>query len=193
MTPAHRSQGPADAAPHAASDTGARAAVDDVTRRLDELTALVEGARAMPMSASCMVNRGDVLAVLDEVRALLPVEFRQAEQVIRDRDEVVEEGRREAERVIAAAREERLRLIEETEIVQEALAERDRMLADAAERSEAMRQEVDDYVDTKLANFEVVLTRTLGAVERGRDKLRGRAVADQLDGRDDEGPLPGLG
>ena len=56
-----------------------------------------------------------------------------------------------------------------------------------------MRREVDDYVDTKLANFEVVLTRTLGAVERGRDKLRGRREVDDLDDLDEElDPLPDL-
>jgi hypothetical protein len=37
-----------------------------------------------------------------------------------------------------------------------------------------MRAEVEDYVDGKLANFEVVLTKTVAAVERGREKLRGR-------------------
>ena len=57
-----------------------------------------------------------------------------------------------------------------------------------------MRREVDDYVDTKLANFEVVLTRTLGAVERGRDKLRGRREHDELDDMDEAelDPLPDL-
>ena len=35
-----------------------------------------------------------------------------------------------------------------------------------------MRGEVDDYVDTKLANFEVVLDKTLAAVHRGREKLQ---------------------
>jgi cell division septum initiation protein DivIVA len=185
VTPTHRT--------HDRDERDARAAVDEVTRKIDELVALVEGARAMPMSASCVVNRGDVLAMLDELRTLLPAEFRQAEYVIRDRDEVVEEGRREAERIVAAAREERLRLIDETEVVQEALAERERILAEAQARSEAMRQEVDDYVDTKLANFEVVLTRTLGAVERGRDKLRARSAPDPLDGPPDEAPLPEIG
>lgn len=183
----HRTDGTAAAGGPAGGVT------DEVTRRLDELVALVEGARAMPMSASCVVNRGDVLALLDEVRGALPAEFRRAEYVLRDRDAVIDEGRREAERIVEAAREERLRLIAETEIVQEAYAERDRVLAEAAHRSESMRREVDDYVDTKLANFEVVLTRTLGAVERGRDKLRAQAVADPTAGAADEAPLPGLG
>jgi F0F1-type ATP synthase membrane subunit b/b' len=151
------------------------AAVDDVTRVLDQLVALVEGARAMPMSASCVVNRGEVLGLLDDLRRLLPAEFRQAEYVIRDREEVIEEGRREAERIRAAAADERERMLAETDVVREAQGIRERMLQEAAAQAEQMRREVDDYVDAKLANFEVVLTRTLATVERGREKLRERA------------------
>jgi hypothetical protein len=168
-------------------------AVDDLTRKLDEVVALVEGARAMPMSASCVVNRGELLALLDELRTMLPAEFRQAQYVIRDRDEVIEEGRREAARIVAAAAEERRRLVEGTDVVREAYAERDQLLADAANTAEAMRREVDDYVDTKLANFEVVLTKTLGAVERGRDKLRARGLRAELSDPADDAPLPGVG
>ena len=51
-----------------------------------------------------------------------------------------------------------------------------------------MRAEVDDYVDTKLANFEVVLDKTLAAVSRGRDKLRGRTAHEDLAG-DRDRPL----
>ena len=43
-----------------------------------------------------------------------------------------------------------------------------------------MRQEVDDYVDAKLANFEIVLNKTLAAVQRGREKLQGRGEMEQL-------------
>ena len=51
-----------------------------------------------------------------------------------------------------------------------------------------MRAEVDDYVDTKLANFEVVLDKTLSAVHRGREKLRGRTAHEDLAG-DRDRPL----
>ena len=51
-----------------------------------------------------------------------------------------------------------------------------------------MRAEVDDYVDTKLANFEVVLDKTLSAVQRGREKLRGRTAHEDLAG-DRDRPL----
>lgn len=168
--------------------------VQDVQVKLDEIVAIVESARAMPMSASCVVNRADLLGQLDELKELLPGEFRQARYLLQDRDEVVAEGRREAERIIEDAEQERLRLIEETDIVRDARLEANRLIGAARDEAAGMRREVDDYVDTKLANFEVVLTRTLGAVERGRDKLRGRRESDELDDLDDADmdPLPDL-
>ncbi len=56
-----------------------------------------------------------------------------------------------------------------------------------------MRQDAEQYVDTKLANFEVVLHKTLQAVDRGREKLRGRMEQDVLGEdqlADDDTPLP---
>jgi cell division septum initiation protein DivIVA len=146
----------------------------DVHDKLDELTAIVENARAMPMSASCIVNRGEVLGLLEELRELLPEEFRHAQLLIHDREAVVDEGRLEAERIIEAGHAERARLVSETVLVAEAERAAEQIRADALADVARMRHEVDDYVDTKLATFEVALDKTLAAVHRGREKLRGR-------------------
>jgi F0F1-type ATP synthase membrane subunit b/b' len=144
------------------------------------------------MSASCIVNRGQLLGLLDEMRDLIPEEVQRAESLLHARDDVVEEGRREAERIIEDARAERERLISETEVHQAASAEAARLLDDSENEARRMRQEVDDYVDTKLANFEIVLNKTLTAVLRGRDKLHGRHEMEQLaDQPYDDEPLPG--
>jgi len=158
----------------------------DVHDKLDELTALVEGARSMPMSASCVVHRGEVLALLEEVRGLLPEEFRHAQMLLADRESVVDEGRREADRLREAAEAERLSLTSETEVVMVARQEAQRIRTEALSEAATMRTEVDDYVDTKLANFEVVLDKTLAAVHRGRDKVRGRSPRLGLAGEPDE-------
>lgn len=152
----------------------------DVHDKLDELTATVENARSMPMSASCIVNRGELLGMLEELRELLPEEFRHAQMLLQDREAVVDEGRREAGRLIEEAEVERARLVSEAEIVAEAVRQAEQIRAAAAQEAQAMRHEVDDYVDTKLANFEVVLDKTLAAVHRGRDKLRGLSPHDEL-------------
>jgi cell division septum initiation protein DivIVA len=154
----------------------------DVHAKIGELTSLIEGARAMPMSASCVVNRAEVLAHLDELRSMLPSELTHARQVLDDRAAVVAEGRDEADQIIEAAKAERTRMIARTEVMREATREADTLLTAARSDAERMRVEIDDYVDGKLANFEVVLHKTLQAVEKGRAKISGQHELDALAG-----------
>ena len=163
----------------------------DAQAKLDAIVALVENAKSMPLSASVLVNKNEMLSLLDELRGALPDELREAQWVIKDRDEVIDAGRKEADRIIADARTEAARLVSRTEVMQSASKEAERITAEAAENAKKMRLEVEDYVDAKLANFEVVLHKTLGAVERGRDKLKGRHELEELRAADlDEPPLP---
>ena len=157
----------------------------DVQQKLDEITATVENARSMPMSASIVVNKSELIALLAEIREALPTELAQAQQTVQQGDQVVEGARREAERIVHEAQGERTRLISGTEIAMHAQSEADRILAEARSESEEERREADDYVDSKLANFEVVLTKTLGAIGRGRAKLRaGGAPVEGEDGEE---------
>jgi cell division septum initiation protein DivIVA len=158
----------------------------DVQKKLDEIVAAVSGARSMPMSASCVVNRADLLALLEEVRAALPDSLAEAQELIGDREHMVERARQEAERIIEQAHAERGSLISDTEIARRSQAEADRILAEARQEAEEIRAEADDYVDSKLANFEVVLTKTLGSVGRGREKLLGTGPGLDEQGYEDE-------
>lgn len=158
----------------------------DVQKKLDEIVAAVSSARSMPMSASCVVNRAELLAKLDEVRAALPDSLAQAEELIGGREQMVEQARQEAERIISEAHAQRGSLIAETEIARRSQAEADRILAEARQEAEEIRAEADDYVDSKLANFEVVLTKTLGSVGRGREKLLGTGPGLDEQGYEDE-------
>ncbi|KJY38324.1 MULTISPECIES: DivIVA domain-containing protein [Streptomyces] len=159
----------------------------DVQKKLDEIVAAVGGARSMPMSASCVLNRAELLAQLEEVRQALPGSLAQARELIGGRDQMVEEARREADRIIASAHAQRGSLISDTEIARRSQDEADRILADARREAAEIRAEADDYVDSKLANFEVVLSKTIGAVDRGREKLLGRGPGLDDRGHDDSG------
>jgi hypothetical protein len=145
----------------------------DVNDKVKELVELVETARAMPMSASCVVNRAQMLELLQELRRMLPEVLDQAQRVLNERDAVIEEGRREANRIVAAAHDERGSMISSTDVSREARDAAERIREEAMREAAQIRIEADEYVDQKLANFEVVLTKTLKAVGRGRDKMRG--------------------
>ncbi|MFF4835718.1 ATP synthase F0 subunit B [Streptomyces sp. NPDC001315] len=158
----------------------------DVQKKLDEVVSTVSSARSMPMSASCVINRAELLAMLEELREALPGSLAQAQELIGDREHMVEQARQEAERIISTAHAERGSLISDTEIARRSQAEADRILDEARKEAEEVRAEADDYVDSKLANFEVVLTKTLGSVGRGREKLLGTGPGLDEQGYEDE-------
>ncbi|GAA4076094.1 cell division initiation protein [Streptomyces shaanxiensis] len=158
----------------------------DVQKKLDEIVASVSGARSMPMSASCVVNRAELLAMLEQVREALPGSLAQAQELIGGREQMVEQARQEAERIIQGAHAERGSLISDTEVARRSQAEAERILTEARQEAEEIRAEADDYVDSKLANFEVVLTKTIGSVGRGREKLLGTGPGLDEQGYADE-------
>ncbi|WAL98105.1 cell division initiation protein [Streptomyces sp. Je 1-369] len=158
----------------------------DVQKKIDEIVQAVGSARSMPMSASCVVNRADLLSMLEEVRQALPGSLAQAQELIGGREQLVEQARQEAERIIESAHAERGSLISDTEVARNSQGEAERILAEARQAAEEVRVEADDYVDSKLANFEVVLTKTLGSVGRGREKLLGTGPGLDEQGYEDE-------
>lgn len=152
----------------------------DVESLLTKMEQLLAEARPVPLSSSVMVNRNDFDELIGELRAGLPEELRQSRWIIKERDEVLAQAARESEQILGDAERERDRLVGEEEVVRVARREADHILEDAREAARTLRLEAEDYVDGKLATFEITLHKTLKAVEKGRDRLRGRLDTDEL-------------
>ncbi len=167
----------------------------DITGLLDTLERVASEARAMPLSSSVMVNRAEVLGLLRQLRDAMPAELERARWVVREQDGILEHARTDAAEIVAEARAEHERLVSEQQVVRSANDEAERIVDAAHGTARQMRLEAEDYVDAKLANFEVVLNKTLTAVERGRERLRGRLDVDELAASegDDQYPAPDEG
>jgi cell division septum initiation protein DivIVA len=216
---------------------------------VDELTTVIENARSVPMSGSCMVPRDHLLDLLDDLRESLPNEVQRAGRIVEQRTEILEQAQAEAERLteetraeseelmasarrtrdevlgmarrsrdelvaqaqgeaeellaqadaeaerilaearvaaeallaeareqqaeaLAAARTEHERLVTETEVYRTAVARSDELGAQTVAEVTRMRAEVDEYVDTRLADFGTTLERMLRSVEVARGSLR---------------------
>jgi cell division septum initiation protein DivIVA len=205
---------------------------------VDELTTVIENARSVPMSSSCMVPRDHVLDLLDDLRESLPEDVQAAGAIVEQRTEILQQAQAEAERLTTRTRDEAERLLEAgrrqrdellgtarrqrdeliaqaqadvEQLIMEAEAEAEALLAEGRRRREAMiveaqaeherlitetevyrtavsraddlgqqahadaarmRAEVDEYVDTRLADFGTTLERMLRSVEKARTTLR---------------------
>ena len=152
----------------------------DSIEKLNAAVTLIEEARGVPLSASCVVHRGEILEILDGARLALPTDLDQAIQIISARDVIVEEARVSAEQLIATAREDVPRMVEQTAIVQAARDEAQRILDDARGLADQERAEVESYIDGRLATLEVILNKTMESVARGRVRLEGAGDKDVL-------------
>jgi cell division septum initiation protein DivIVA len=205
---------------------------------VDELTTVIENARSVPMSGSCMVPRDHLLDLLDDLRESLPEDVQAAGAIVEQRTEILQQAQAEAERLtgrtrgeseqllnsarrqrdellgtarrqrdelltqaqaeaeellaeaeveaerlvaegrrqqaemIAAAHAEHERLITETEVYRGAVSRADELGAQTATDVARMRAEVDEYVDTRLADFGTTLERMMRSVEKARSTLR---------------------
>ncbi len=152
----------------------------DSLENLNSAIKLVEEARGVPLSASFVLHRGEFLELLDQIKDGLPKDLEYAQQISAQRDEIIEEGHQNAESLITNAREEVARMIEQTAIVKAAREESKRILAEGREIADEERAEVEQYIDSRLATLEVILTKTMDAVARGREKLAGADERDVL-------------
>jgi vacuolar-type H+-ATPase subunit H len=152
----------------------------DSIEKLTTAISMVEEARGVPLSASCVLHSGEILEVLDGARAALPNDLEAARKILASRDSLIEEGRLSAEALIASAREEVSRMIEQTAIVSAAREEAQHILDDAHLEADQEREEVEKYIDSRLATLEVILNKTSDAVARGRERLAGAGDKDVL-------------
>lgn len=155
------------------STTG-RDAGDDLLRILDELDTLIAGARSMPMSASAIVNREEVLDLIERARQAVPTAVHRAEEIVADAGAVLAKGREESERIIMRAQEEADRLVAGETVVRLANERADAIIAAAEERASSLRNGADDYCDRTLATLEIELGKVTDQVRAGREVLAGR-------------------
>lgn len=146
-----------------------RPGTEVLLRRVHEV---INNARPMPLSASVMVNKDELLELLEEAIQRLPDELRQARWLLKEREEFLAKVQREADEILDAARVRAERMVQRTEIVRSAQQAARRTIEAADDEARRLRLEAEDYADQKLAQFEIILERTAKQVAAGREKLR---------------------
>src|SRR6266550_1194579 len=119
----------------------------DVLVLIDKLDDLVHNAKAVPLTDQVRIDREEIYDILDQMRATIPEEIKQARWIVKERQEMLAEAKRECDRILDEAR----RAARET------------------------RLEMEDWADGILSTLEVNLDKFLVAVRRGRERLHERS------------------
>ena len=158
---------------------GAQTEGVDFAAILDDVVEVVEKAKSMPLSSSVIISREEILNLLGAARDALPSELARAQRILVDRNELMLHAEREANEILDEGRSQAAYLVQRTEVVRQARHQAERLVLEAETDAANIRRQADDYVDRKLAAFEIVLDRTTRTVQAGRERLR--PVGDQAD------------
>jgi len=154
---------------------------------LQDLRDLIETARTMPMSASVLVNRDEAIQLLDQARRNVPAELRHARWLLKERQEYLEQAKREANELLESARVQAERMVERSDIVREARRSAQQIIADAEAEARRLHHAAEDYVDARLAALEGLLDRTMTGVRKGRERIAVELPPEEKE-EDDEEP-----
>ena len=146
----------------------------DVLQLIDKLDQLVRSAKHRPFSDDVRINEQETRAILDEMRATIPDEIREARWIARERQDILAEAKREADRIADRAREHQAELVSQHELIRQAERAADEIIEGARAREREIRLGAEDYADEILNTLEVNLSKFIAAVQRGRERLQGR-------------------
>jgi cell division septum initiation protein DivIVA len=146
----------------------------DILALIDRIEELVDTGRNVPFTGGKIVDPEKIYELIDEIRAQFPDELKQARWIVKERQEMLEEAEKEANRVLEDAKSRAEAIAAEQEIVKLAEQQAADILDNARAREREIRLGAEDYADEMLANLEVNLGKLLTAVQRGRDRLQGK-------------------
>ena len=145
----------------------------DVLVLIDKLDDLIHNAKPVPLTDQVRVDKEEIYDILDQMRATIPEEIKQARWIVKERQEMLAEAKREAERLVLDARDKAAQEASEQEVVKRAEREAAEILEEARGREREVRLGAEDYADEVLGTLEVNLGKFLQAVQRGRERLQG--------------------
>jgi cell division septum initiation protein DivIVA len=145
----------------------------DVSTLIDRLDELVRGAKRVPFSDDVRINKQQTRAVLDEMRTTIPAEIREARWIAQERQELLGEAKREADRIAEQAREQQAELVSRHELIRRAERAAEEIIERAQAREREIRLGAEDYADEILDTLELNIAKLIAAIQRGRERLRG--------------------
>jgi len=146
----------------------------DIMGLIDRMEDVIANGRKVPLSGSVVIQEHKIYEIIDELRAALPEELKQARWIVKERQEMIDEAEKEANRIIDEGRMRAEEMTDDMEVVKLAQRRANEIIEAAQAREREIRLGAEDYADEMLANLEVNLGKLLTAVQRGRDRLQGR-------------------
>jgi len=140
--------------------------MESVLDYLEMLEEIIDNARAVPFSTRVSVDRDKVMEVLTEMRMNIPVEIRQAQRIIEDRERIIDEAKNKADVIVREANGRAQDMVDEHEVYKRAVEQATEMMEENKKNVRDLRVNSLDYADGILSGAESALREALDGLNK---------------------------
>lgn len=144
----------------------------DILNLLERIEDIIEEASKFPLSNKVMIDKEEILEVINEIRLKLPDEINRASWVAKERQRILNEAQSEADELIEKVKEQQKYLVEENEITRQAQKYAKQLLEEAERKANDMKIGAYNYSDEILSKLQEKIREINGIIEQNREVLK---------------------
>ena len=144
----------------------------EILSLLDALEDAIESAVSVPFSGKCMVDRNEILELIQDIRLKLPDDIKQAKWVSKERSRILAEAQQEADNIVKNAESRIAAMVNEHEISRKAYEQAENILNNAKKSAREIRLGTREYADSILGRVEEMLKEMLEVIQENRNELK---------------------
>jgi vacuolar-type H+-ATPase subunit H len=138
----------------------------DIQHLIDSLEELVADSRRLPIGGGVMLDRARLLDLIDQMRAAVPADVRDARQVLQRRDETLNAAREDAQRIIEDAQSSAQEMLKDHALTRGAEAQSQEIIRQAQARSAQIVREAEERAQARLQQAENAASEQMNEADR---------------------------
>ncbi len=138
----------------------------DALELLDELEDIIEKGAAVPFSGRCILERDELLDVLQELKLKLPEDLKQAKWIKEERQRILQEAQAEADEIIKTVEKKAVSMVDENEITKQAMIRGKQIVDSSTNEAIEIADSAYNYSDNLLETVEKVVLSSMKELEQ---------------------------
>ena len=138
----------------------------DALELLDELEDIIDKGASVPFSGRCILDKDELLDVLQEIKLKLPDDLKQAKWIKEERQRILQEAQTEADNLIKSAEDKIIAMVNENEITKKAIVQGNQIIENARSNAQQVTDSSFNYADNLLETVEKVVMSSMKDLEQ---------------------------
>lgn len=147
---------------------------------IDSLEDLIESGVPIPLAGKCLLDKEELLELVQELRVKMPDDLKQAKWIKEERQRILLDAQKEANTIVKTAEDKIISMINENEITKQANEKANEIMTNANKRAKELRNGTRQYVEDILMDVEKILEKTTGTLRDNRLAMQQKDARRQV-------------